>query len=43
MCSLYPATLMQQKELSGTIEVNKNANLLFLSASLALENMVVNN
>lgn len=43
MCSLYPATLMQQKELSVTIEVNKNANLLFLSASLALEKMVVNN
>ena len=43
MCSLYPANIMQRKDMSGTIEVNKNANLLFLSASLAFENMIVNN
>jgi N-acetylglucosamine-6-phosphate deacetylase len=43
MCSLYPAKLMQLQEVSGTIEVNKNANLLFLSADLAFENIVVNN
>ena len=43
MCSLYPAKLMQRQEVSGTIEVNKNANLLFLSAALAFENIVVNN
>jgi N-acetylglucosamine-6-phosphate deacetylase len=43
MCSLYPAKLMQSQQVSGTIEVNKNANLLFLSAALAFENIVVNN
>lgn len=42
MCSLYPAKLMQKDNISGTIEINKNANLLFLSAELALLNMVVN-
>ena len=42
MCSLYPAKLMQKENISGTIEINKNANLLFLSAELALLNMVVN-
>ena len=43
MCSLYPARLIQREHVSGRIEVNKNANLLFLSAELALVNMVVNN
>jgi N-acetylglucosamine-6-phosphate deacetylase len=43
MCSLYPAKLMQSQLVSGTIEVNKNANLLFLSAALAFENIIVNN
>lgn len=42
MCSLYPATLMQKETISGRIEINKNANLLLLSAELALLNMVVN-
>lgn len=43
MCSLYPARLMQNENVSGTIEINKNANLLLLSAELALVNIVVNN
>lgn len=43
MCSLYPAKLMHRKEISGMIEVNKNANLLFLSEELALVNIIVNN
>ena len=42
MCSLYPAQLMQKNNISGTIEINKNANLLFLSAALTLENLIVN-
>jgi len=42
MCSVYPARLMSHKQMSGTIEINKNANLLLLSAELALMNTVVN-
>jgi N-acetylglucosamine-6-phosphate deacetylase len=42
MCSVYPARLMQQKELSGTIEINKSANLLFLSTELTLLKMIEN-
>ena len=38
MCSTYPAKLMSHKQIGGTIEVNKNANLLLLSAELALIN-----
>lgn len=42
MCSLYPAKLMQKESVTGTIELNKNANLLFLSEELELLHMVVN-
>jgi len=42
MCSVYPAKLMQHKNIGGTIEINKNANLLFLSAELALVNKMIN-
>lgn len=43
MCSVYPAKLMGNKNLTGTIDINKNANLLFLSAELAFQKIVVNN
>ncbi|MFZ9220499.1 MAG: N-acetylglucosamine-6-phosphate deacetylase, partial [Sediminibacterium sp.] len=36
MCSLYPAKVMQQKGITGTIEVNENADLLCLSADRQL-------
>ncbi len=39
MCSLYPATLMQQKGIRGTIEVNENADLICLSADRQLLKM----
>ena len=42
MCSVYPAKLMQHKNLNGTIEINKKANLLCLSAELAILNKVIN-
>lgn len=32
MCSLYPAQVMQQKNITGTIALNENADLLCLSA-----------
>lgn len=32
MCSLYPAQIMQQKHITGTIAINENADLLCLSA-----------
>jgi len=32
MCSLYPAKLMQHKNITGTIALNENADLLCLSA-----------
>ena len=32
MCSVYPAKVMQIENMSATIEVNENADLLFLSA-----------
>jgi N-acetylglucosamine-6-phosphate deacetylase len=41
MCSVYPAKVMQNKNITGTIEINKKANLLFLSAELALLNKVI--
>ncbi len=43
MCSLYPAKLMQKENITGMIEVHKNANLLLLSNELTLIDMVVNN
>ena len=42
MCSLYPAKVMQNKNITGTIEINKKANLLCLSAELAILNKVIN-
>lgn len=32
MCALYPAQIMQQKHITGTIAINENADLLCLSA-----------
>ena len=40
MCSVYPAKLMAKKNMSGTIEINKSANLLFLSTELTLLKMI---
>jgi N-acetylglucosamine-6-phosphate deacetylase len=42
MCSVYPAKVMQHKNITGTIEINKKANLLCLSAELAILNKVIN-
>jgi N-acetylglucosamine-6-phosphate deacetylase len=42
MCSVYPAKVMQHKNITGSIEVNKKANLLCLSAELAILNKVIN-
>jgi N-acetylglucosamine-6-phosphate deacetylase len=39
MCSLYPAKVMQQRGITGTIEVNENADLLCLSADRQLLKM----
>jgi len=39
MCSLYPAKVMQQKGITGTIEVKENADLLCLSADRQLLKM----
>jgi len=41
MCSVYPAKVMQNKNITGKIEINKKANLLFLSAELAILNKVI--
>jgi N-acetylglucosamine-6-phosphate deacetylase len=38
MCSVYPAKVMQNKNISGTIEVNKKANLLCLAADFTILN-----
>jgi N-acetylglucosamine-6-phosphate deacetylase len=43
MCSLYPAKVMQNKNITGTIEVDKKANLLFLAADFTILNSVFNN
>jgi len=40
-CSLYPAKVMQQKGITGTIEVNENADLLCLSADRQLLKMYI--
>jgi N-acetylglucosamine-6-phosphate deacetylase len=42
MCSVFPAKVMQNKNITGSIEVNKKANLLCLSAELAILNKVIN-
>jgi N-acetylglucosamine-6-phosphate deacetylase len=42
MCSVYPAKVMQNKNITGTIEINKKANLLCLSAELAILSKVIN-
>ena len=43
MCSLYPAKVMQNKNISGTIAINKKANLLCLAADFTILNSVFNN
>jgi N-acetylglucosamine-6-phosphate deacetylase len=42
LCSVYPAIVMQHKNITGKIEINKKANLLCLSAELAILNKVIN-
>ena len=42
MCSVYPANVMQNKNMSGTIEINKKANLLCLAADYTILNSVIN-
>lgn len=41
MCSLYPAKVMHQKEISGTIEMGGKADLLCLSADLSILKMIL--
>jgi N-acetylglucosamine-6-phosphate deacetylase len=41
MCSVYPAKVMHIENMSATIEVNENADLLFLSADRQLLKMVI--
>ncbi len=41
MCSLYPAKVMQQNEILGTIEMGGKADLLCLSADLSIIKMVL--
>ena len=43
MCSLYPAKVMQNKNISGTIAINKKANLLCLAADYTILNSAFNN
>jgi len=43
MCSVYPANVMQNKNMSGTIEINKKANLLCLAADYTILNSAFNN
>ena len=43
MCSVYPANVMQNKNMSGTIEINKKANLLCLAADYTILNSAINN
>lgn len=42
MCSLYPAKVMQNKNISGTIAINEKANLLCLTADFTIINSVIN-
>jgi N-acetylglucosamine-6-phosphate deacetylase len=41
MCSLYPAQIMQQKNITGTIAINEKADLLCLSADRQLIKMYI--
>lgn len=41
MCSLYPAKVMQKEQITGTIQINKNADLLCLSADRRLLKMYI--
>jgi N-acetylglucosamine-6-phosphate deacetylase len=43
MCSVYPARVLQNKNISGTIEVNKKANLLCLSEDFTILSSALNN
>ena len=43
MCSLYPAKLMQNKNVNGTIEINQKANLLCLNSDFKILNSAINN
>lgn len=43
MCSVLPAKLMQNKNIIGTIEINKKANLLCLSTDFTILNSAINN
>ena len=42
MCTVYPAKVIQGKNMDGTIAINKKANLLCLSADLSVLNCVIN-
>lgn len=42
MCSLYPAKVMQNKNMTGTIEINKKANLLCLAADYTILKSAIN-
>jgi N-acetylglucosamine-6-phosphate deacetylase len=42
MCSLYPAKVMQNKNMPGTIEINKKANLLCLAADYTILKSAIN-
>ena len=42
MCSVYPAKVMQHKNITGTIEINKKANLLCLAADFTILNSAIN-
>jgi len=42
MCSVYPAKVMQNKHVEGTIAFNKKANLLCLSEDLTILNSLFN-
>jgi N-acetylglucosamine-6-phosphate deacetylase len=41
MCTVYPAKLMQNKNITGTIAINQKANLLCLNEDLAILNSVI--
>jgi N-acetylglucosamine-6-phosphate deacetylase len=43
MCSTLPAKLMKNKNIRGTIELNKKANLLCLSTDFTILNCAINN
>ena len=43
MCSLYPAKVMQNKNISGTIAINQKANLICLAADYTILNSAFNN